>query len=117
MVRAWLRRIRLPLSLPAAETSGLSACPLCEKDYVVPVEWEPVGEDRWWIYLRCAQCDTAREITVANAVAERYDEELAEGERAIKRAAQRLELQRMAGEADVFAAKLHSGLIEPDDFI
>jgi hypothetical protein len=66
--------------------------------------------------LRCAECGTWRDVTVPNAVAERYDDELAEGARAISRAARRLEMERIAAEADAFAAALRHGLIEPADF-
>ena len=96
--------------------SGLSSCVLCHRDYVAPVEWEPVGSDRWWMFLRCAECGTSREVTVSNAVAERYDEELAEGARAISRAAHRLDAERMAADAEKFVAALRHGLVEAADF-
>jgi hypothetical protein len=114
-VAASLRRLRGPAPRDLA-ASGLAACVLCRRDFVVPVEWEPVGEDRWWIFLRCAECGTSREVTVPNAVAERYDEELGRGAQGLARAAGRLEQQRMAAEAESFVAALHQGLIEPDDF-
>jgi len=83
---------------------------------VSPVEWEPVGEDRWWMYLRCGECGTGREVTVTNEVAERYDEELNRGAKAISRAAKLLDQQRMRADVSAFIAALRSGLIEPADF-
>lgn len=114
-VAASLRRLRTA-EAPGEEAIGLSTCVLCRSDFVVPVQWEPVGDDRWWIFLRCAECGTSREVTVSNAVAKRYDRELAAGTMAITRAAHRLEHERMAAEVDAFVAALQRGLIEPADF-
>ncbi len=96
--------------------SGLATCVLCHRDFVHPIAYEPVGEDRWWMLLRCAECGTSREVTVGDEVAERFDDELAEGAMAIVRAAQRLELERMAVEAEWFVDALRHGFIEPADF-
>jgi hypothetical protein len=68
------------------------------------------------MFIRCAECATSREVTVTNAVAARYDEELAVGAKAIDRAAHRLEHERMAADADAFADALRHDLIEPADF-
>jgi hypothetical protein len=99
---------------PAA--SGLSDCPLCGLDAVVPVQWEPVGQERWWMFLRCAECSVSREVTVTNAVAARYDVELARGIKQIAKAAYTLEQDRMAVEADAFVDALRRDFIQPADF-
>jgi hypothetical protein len=96
--------------------AGLADCVVCGRDFVIPVTWEAVGSDRWWIRVRCAECGTSREVTVSNAEAERYDDELADGMRTLMREARKLELARMAAEADVFAAALERDLIGPADF-
>ena len=95
---------------------GLCVCVLCGRDFVTPVEWEPIGDDRWWIFLRCAECGTSREVTISNADAERYDRELAVGQQEIGRAVHRLEQERMEAEVETFAAALRHGLIEAGDF-
>src|SRR3954451_10331125 len=100
-----LRRPRFPQ--PAEPTgSGLLTCPLCGDDFVAPVEWEPASHDRWWMFLRCAQCGISREVTVSNEGAERYDEELAGGAKAISLVALRFELERMAFDAEAFLEAL-----------
>jgi hypothetical protein len=115
---ASLQRLRTPEpAAPQPNASGLSACVLCHRDFVVPVQWEPVGEDRWWMFLRCAECGTSREVTVPNAVAQRYDEELAAGAKTINRAARRLEHERMSDEVDAFVDALERGFIAPADFV
>ena len=106
-----------PASARAPEASGLSTCVACHRDYVVPVQWEAVGKDRWWMFLRCGQCGVSREVTVADAVAQRYDYELRLSAEAIRTAAHRLEQERMAADADRFVEALQRDLIEPADFL
>jgi len=118
---ATLRQIRASAAAAAREARpakpvGLSTCVLCHRDFVTPVEWERVGKDRWWMFLRCAECGTSREVTVSHEVASAYDDELAIGFKAIAAAARRLDLERMAAEADAFGEMLRHGLVEPADF-
>jgi len=101
---------------PARADDGLSACVHCGGDFVTPVRHEPVGRDRWWLYLRCGQCGISREVTVSNAAAERYDDELIAATRAIRRAADELERRRFAAEAEAFVAALRRDLIDAGDF-
>ena len=114
-VAATLKKLRLP-ETRGPGSSGLATCALCRRDFVSPVEWEPVDEGHWWMLLRCGECGTFREVTVDNRIAERFDDELARGTYAIDREAHRLEHARMTVEADAFVAALHHDLIEPDDF-
>ena len=100
---------------PAAPES-LCVCVLCRRDFVTPVHWEPLGDDRWWMYLRCGACGTSRELIVSNDVADRYDEELAKATKSIARAAHRLDLERMTDEANAFVEALRRDWIEPEDF-
>src|SRR5919197_5281260 len=67
------RRLRAVQPPPSA---GLETCRVCGRDFVSPVEWEPVDAATWWMLLRCGEWGTWREVTVSNAVAERYDAEL-----------------------------------------
>jgi hypothetical protein len=118
--RAMLRR-RAAAATAAATAQqpghrGLATCVLCAQDAVAPVAWEPAGEDRWWMALRCGACGIAIEVVVPDAVAERYDRELARDTMAIRRAADDLERERMGAEVDAFVGALHDGLVAPADF-
>jgi hypothetical protein len=119
-VAASLRRLRSALTVEprpeSRQAESLSRCVHCHKDFVVPVQWEPVGADRWWMFLRCAECGISREVTVSDAVAAAYDDELAHGARIVAHAVHRIDLEQMAGEAVAFAEALRHGLIEPADF-
>jgi hypothetical protein len=58
---------------------GLHECRLCHDDYVVPVWWDALEGDRWHMLLRCAQCETYREVVVADDVARVYERDLERG--------------------------------------
>jgi hypothetical protein len=108
--------------LPAAghsvphHDSGLETCPVCTRDFVQPVSWEPVGEERWWMFLRCAECGMSREALVTNAEAERFEAALHARASVLSREARRLEGERFEAEAQSFLAALERDLIDAGDF-
>lgn len=108
--------MRLTATDTRPQTSGLTTCVMCHRDMVVPVEWDTVAGERWWIFLRCAHCGISREVVVSDEVARRYDDELSAGTAMIRRAADRLEQERMSAEVERFVAALERDLIEPADF-
>lgn len=81
-----------------------------------PVTWEPVGRDDWWMLLRCGECGTFREVTVADDVAQRFDVELDRGVDVLQRALHRLDLERMAAQVEAMTTALRRGLIDAADF-
>jgi hypothetical protein len=114
----WLRRarrreIRGSTSLPG---SGLHVCADCHGDYVHPVEWREADSEHWWMLLRCGSCFHEREVTVPDAVAQRFGRDLDAAEEEIGRAAAALDQERMEREAEAFAAALERDLIDADDF-
>ena len=58
------------------------------------VHWEPVGEKRWWIFLRCADCGISREVLVTNAEAARLEAQLAALASVLSSEVRRLEIER-----------------------
>ena len=96
--------------------SGLETCPACARDFVQPVSWEPVGEERWWMFLRCAECGMSREVLVTNAEADRFEAELHARATILSRTARQLEGERIEAEAAVFFAALDRDLIDAADF-
>jgi hypothetical protein len=66
--------------------------------------------------LRCGECDTWRDVTVSDAVAERYDVELDRRLDVLDGALQRLDHQRMVGEVEVMVDALRRGLVDAADF-
>jgi hypothetical protein len=115
MFKRLRRRHDARYSVPS-ERTRLEVCTSCHSDYVHPVEWSESGHEHWWMLLRCGECRAEREVTVANAIAQRFGESLDTAEREILRVVTRLDAERMASEVEVFAAALQRGLIEPADF-
>jgi hypothetical protein len=100
----------------AHDHNRLETCPACKKDFVQPVSWEPEGDERWWMYLRCGECGMSREVSVSNADAERYEAALHSRASIISRALRRLEIDRMAAEVESFVTALQRDLIDAADF-
>ena len=116
--RNWLSRTlswRPPSRRPDVDTA-LESCAFCGKDFVNPVDWEPVTPEAWWMLLRCGECHTFREVTVTNAVAERFDLELDRRADVLHRALHKLDTERMRAQAEAMIGALRRGLIDAADF-
>jgi len=94
----------------------LEICPSCHKDFVNPVEWNAVDDERWWMLLRCGECGVSREVTVSNEVASRYDVELDRRADPIGRALHQLDLEGMAAYVETISIALQRELIDAADF-
>jgi hypothetical protein len=94
----------------------LELCGLCGRDFVNPVEWQPVGSEQWRMLLRCGECETWRDATVANAVAARYDVELDRCAQVLAASLDRMDRERMARQVEAMTIALNLGLIDAADF-
>ena len=103
---------------PAAKKpdAGLEDCPVCGRDFVQPVSWEPAGETAWWMFLRCGECGMSREVAVSNADADRFERALHARASIVAAQARQLEQERLSAEIDAFAAALERDLIDADFF-
>ena len=99
-----------------APGSGLHQCRICHDDYVAPVWWESVDDDCWHMLLRCAQCDTYRDVVVSDDVAKAYERDLQRDTAEIAASLECIERERMIAELQVFAAALEHDLIDATDF-
>jgi flavoprotein len=116
--RNWLARAlswRPAATRPDADTA-LERCAFCGRDFVNPIDWEPVTPEAWWMLLRCGECHTFREVTVTNAVAERFDLELDRRADMLQRALYKLDTERMRAQAEAMIGALRHGLIDAADF-
>jgi len=91
-------------------------CERCHGAFVCPIDWEPADAEHWVITTRCGQCGVWQRLTLTNAQAAGWDMQLDAQVRPIKRAARRLDNERMAAEADAFIAALEHDLIDAGDF-
>lgn len=94
----------------------LELCGVCGRDFVNPVDWEPVGSEQWRILVRCGECGTWRDVTVTNAVAQRYDVELHRRAAGLATLLDRMDRERMLGQAEAMTIALELGLIDAADF-
>jgi hypothetical protein len=112
--RLLLRRRRRAAA--ARRDAGLQRCPECEEDSVHPVEWEPFGDEHWWMFLRCGACGTEGEGLVADTAAQRFDRELDQAQDEMVRAADRLGHEILSAQAESLVVALERDLIGADDF-
>jgi hypothetical protein len=96
--------------------TGLQVCSHCHADYVCPVVWQESGDEHWWLLLRCGECRSEREVTIADDVAKRFGEDLDASQREIEHAVRALDEERMAAEVEAFAQALRRDLIDAGDF-
>jgi hypothetical protein len=66
--------------------------------------------------LRCGACDTFREVTVVDAVAQRFDCELDRRMNVLQRELRKLEREQMRAQAEAWIDALRRGLIDAADF-
>jgi hypothetical protein len=100
----------------AANTGRLDLCTACGEGFVCPVTWAESGPADWWIMLRCGGCGISREVVASNAAVAAYDSRLDAEMSAINLAADRLERELLAAEADTLAAAFQRDLLTADDF-
>jgi hypothetical protein len=96
--------------------SGLHQCCLCRADSVVPVAWDEADDDHWHMLLRCAECETYRDVVVSDEVAKRYEVDLQRGMSEIARALERSDRARMTHDVNTLIAALERDLIDAADF-
>src|SRR4051812_39692380 len=111
----WLSRaLKRPSSRPSED--DLHHCAACGKDFVNPIDWEPVTPEAWWMLLRCGECHAFREVTVTNAVAERFDVELDRRADILQRTLNKLDSERMRAQVETMIGALRHELIDAADF-
>ena len=110
------RRVPALAASPAKHSAGLEVCLHCERDFVQPLDWEPLGEERWWMFLRCAECGVSREVTISNAEADRFEKALHSRASVLAATVRRLESERMEDEIHAFVQALDRDLIDAADF-
>ena len=81
------------------------------------MDWHEADAQHWHIDLRCGNCGHRWDVEIEDWRAARYDTELNCDHAFIRRAAERLDRERMEAEVETFAIALSRDLIEPADFV
>ena len=101
---------------PFRRGDDLRRCPSCRSRLACPIAWEESDAQHWLIDMRCGECGERWSRIIDDKRAARFDLQLDFDEAEIRRTLQRLDLQRMAAEAEAFAVALERDLIGPLDF-
>jgi hypothetical protein len=100
----------------AAPIRDLHLCPECDRDMVFPVEWEETSPTHWEVLLRCPNCEWTHLDVYAQAVVDRFDEQLDIGTEYLVDDLMRLTQANMEEEIERFSCALASDAIWPMDF-
>lgn len=99
-----------------ATVLDLHVCPRCELGLVYPTEWEEASPTQWEVALRCPNCEWQDVGLFAQAVVDRFDEQLDLGTEALIDDLQRLVQANMEDEIERFSRALAFDAIWPMDF-
>ena len=113
-LRRWLRR--LATHERAGTATRLGTCPECGEGFVHPVTWTEWGSAEWLMRLRCGGCGSSRDVVASNDAAEAFDLLLDQQMAVISAAADRLERESLAAQAENFVTALRLDLVRADDF-
>jgi hypothetical protein len=105
-----------PARARARSADDLHVCPRCERDLVLPCDWAPAPPDRWWVALRCPECEWRGEGVYAQQVVDRFDAVLDAGMRSLLEDLRLIARANREEEIERFAAALRAELILPEDF-
>ena len=105
-----------PEAVVSSPHRDLHECPECERTLVYPVEWEEASPTQWEVLLRCPNCEWTELGIFAQAVVDRFDEELDRGTECLIEDLTRLTQANMEDEIERFTAALVSDAIWPMDF-
>jgi hypothetical protein len=103
-------------SLFVARRRAELACSGCGRDFLCPIDWEPVDDDHWQIDARCGACGLWHALRLTNAQTAAWEVELDRQTRPIQLELRRLDRERMAREAEGFIGALRRDLIDAADF-
>src|SRR5690242_17920229 len=81
-----------------ADDRRLSLCPVCRRDFVVPVGWDERDETSWFMRLRCGGCGYRFDVIASDIEVDAFCREVDRVLDRFERAAARLERERLEAE-------------------
>jgi transcription elongation factor Elf1 len=96
--------------------SNLHICDSCKSDFVSPITWNYLGDEKFWMLIRCGECELSKEIIVTQSVADSYEKNLEETAKPIDYRKSVMKAEREEQEAQDLIQKVLSGEITADDF-
>lgn len=101
---------------PAALDEGLLVCRGCRSRLMYPADCEEHERDRWYIQLKCPDCDGGEWASFDIDMLDALDRELDRAEAEIEADLARLTRANMTDYVTRFVSALDAGAIQPEDF-
>ena len=111
-----LRRVAAAVRGLVGFDVGPHRCPSCLSAFVCPMDWTESGDGHWVMQLRCAQCDTWREVRLTNEETRDFELLLDRQTAVIQREVDRIDRESMRVALDLFVAALEHDAIDANDF-
>ena len=92
-------------------------CPICAADAVSALESDAVDDLLAQLEVRCGDCGTWRRLVTTRGSARLLELSLERHSQAMLKLADRLERDRIPGDADAFLSELRSDIDGVDDFL
>jgi transcription elongation factor Elf1 len=96
--------------------SNLHICDGCNSDFVSPITYDYLGNEKFWMLIRCGVCEMSKEVIVTQSVADSYEKNLEETSKPINYQKAVMKAEREEREAQVLIQELQSGEITVDSF-
>lgn len=98
------------------QAEDLHICPSCDSSLVLPTDWAPSSGRRWFVELRCPDCEWTGGGTYGQRVVDRFDEALDEGTGALLEDLSTLSRANMEELVEAFVAAIWADQVLPEDF-
>lgn len=100
----------------ASGLTGLHVCPDCDGQLVYPIAWHCESRWRWYVELRCPDCEWWGDGVFSQGEVERFDEVLDEGTDELAADLRAIMQANFQDEIGAFVYALNHDHIFPEDF-
>jgi hypothetical protein len=92
------------------------SCRDCGSTLIQPLEWMPLGNERWCVLVRCPECFRFADRVLDEDQSDEFLAALDEAQDNLKEAAELLNREIFRDECDSFVRALQADLVGPLDF-
>jgi hypothetical protein len=91
-------------------------CRHCGSTLIQPIEWTPLGSERWCLLVRCPECFRFEDLVLTEDQSDEFLAAMDVAEDNLKEAAELLNREIFRDECDSFVRALRADLLGPLDF-
>lgn len=96
--------------------TGMEVCPACCSKLVYPVSWRELDDEKWYLTLRCPDCEFVSEGVYTHREVSRFDHVLNMGSDKLVQDLEMLSNANMRKDVELISAALEKDAIWPEDF-